>query len=131
MPALRQHGLGVRRSFRPALGRCEGLWLRRPACPAAPATYPTKTTRRGFRRAFNQTTTSHYLVIFPDGKWMPHKFKIGETVVYRNTRRARADGSIFMIIGYLNDDSGEPIYRIKHVDKGTAESARESELVKE
>jgi hypothetical protein len=24
---------------------------------------------------------SHYLVIFPDGKWMPHKFKIGETVV--------------------------------------------------
>ena len=26
---------------------------------------------------------------------MPHKFKIGETVVYRSTRRARADGSIF------------------------------------
>ena len=67
--------------------------------PCPPATYPTKTTRRGFRRAFNQTTTSHYLVIFPNG--------------------------------YLNDDSGEPIYRIKHVDKGTAESARESELVKE
>jgi hypothetical protein len=62
---------------------------------------------------------------------MPHKFKIGETVVYRNTRRARADGSIFIIIGYLNDDNGEPIYRIKHVDKGNAESARESELVKE
>jgi hypothetical protein len=62
---------------------------------------------------------------------MPHKFKIGEAVVYRNRRRARADGSIFMIIGYLNDDSGEPIYRIKHVDKGTAESACESELVKE
>ena len=62
---------------------------------------------------------------------MPHKFKIGETVVYRNTRRARADGSIFMIIGYLNESNGEPTYRIKHVDKGTAESARESELVKE
>jgi hypothetical protein len=62
---------------------------------------------------------------------MPHKFKIGETVVYRKTRRARADGFIFRIIGYLNDDSGEPIYRIKHVDKGTSESARERELVKE
>jgi hypothetical protein len=55
-------------------------------------------------------------------KPMPHKFKIGETVVYRNTRRARADGSIFMIIGYLNESNGEPTYRIKHVDKGTARS---------
>jgi hypothetical protein len=56
-------------------------------------------------------------------KPMPHKFKIGETVVYRNTRRAR--------VVYLNEDNGEPIYRIKHVDKGTTEPARESKLVKE
>jgi hypothetical protein len=62
---------------------------------------------------------------------MSHKFKIGETVVYRTTRRARADGSIFTIIGYLPEEDGGPIYRIKHADKGTAETARESELVKE
>ena len=62
---------------------------------------------------------------------MPHKFKIGETVVYRGARRARVDGSIFKIIGYLPGGDGEPIYRIKHVDKSTTETARESQLVKE
>jgi hypothetical protein len=61
---------------------------------------------------------------------MPHKFRIGETVVYRSTRRARADGSIFTIIGYLPEDNGEPIYRIKHADQNTAETARERDLVK-
>jgi hypothetical protein len=66
-----------------------------------------------------------FRAIFLDGSRC-HTNSKSATVVYRNTRGARADGSIFMIIGYLNDDSGEPIYRIKHVDKGTAKSARES-----
>ena len=68
---------------------------------------------------------------FFQAKAMARKFKIGETVVYRKTRRARAAGSIFTVIGYLNEDNGEPTYRIKHFAKGTAESARESELAKE
>jgi hypothetical protein len=61
---------------------------------------------------------------------MARKFKIGETVVYRKPRGARAVVSIFTIIGYLPEGNGEPIYRIKHVDKDTAKTARESELLK-
>ena len=34
MLALQQHGLGVRGSFRPALGRRKGLWRRRHALPS-------------------------------------------------------------------------------------------------
>ena len=59
---------------------------------------------------------------------MPHKFKIGETVVYRSARGARADGSIFTNIGYLPEDNGK--YRTKHADQDTPETARERELVK-
>ena len=64
MLALRQHGLGVRGSFRPTLGRCEGLRLRGAGMPlSSPAT--SKITRRVFRAAFKQTrgptATSHHL----------------------------------------------------------------------
>ena len=36
-----------------------------PACPAPPATYPTKTTRRDFRRAFDETRVRRRLAHYP------------------------------------------------------------------
>jgi hypothetical protein len=62
---------------------------------------------------------------------MPHKFKIGETVVFRpRERSARADGGTFTIIGFAQEGRGEPIYRLKHVEKELSQVARESELTK-
>ena len=49
---------------------------------------------------------------------MPHKFKIGETVVFRpRERSARAEGGTFTIIGFAPEGRGEPIYRLKHVGR--------------
>ena len=80
MLTLRQHRLDVRESFRPSLGRCEGMWLRRRRrCPAPPATYPTKTARRGFRRAFNEArvwTTTERVRSACVGKTPPPPLKL-------------------------------------------------------
>jgi hypothetical protein len=69
MPALRQRRLGVRESFRPGLGRCEGLWLRGagmpcPSCdvgsednpPRLPEGFPT---RRESGRRMSRYQSTH------------------------------------------------------------------------
>jgi hypothetical protein len=62
---------------------------------------------------------------------MTHKFKIGETVIFRpRGRSARAEEGIFTIIGFAPGSRGEPIYRLKHVEKELSQVARESELTK-
>jgi hypothetical protein len=64
MPTLRQHGLGARIILTSPGTAQRPVAAAGPACPAPPATYPTKTTRLDFRRAFNETrvstTTGHY-----------------------------------------------------------------------
>ena len=62
---------------------------------------------------------------------MTHKFKIGETVIFRpRERSARAEGGTFRIIGFASGGRGEPIYRLKHIEKELSQVARESELTK-
>jgi hypothetical protein len=62
---------------------------------------------------------------------MTHKFKIGETVVFRpRARSARAEGGDFIIIGFAPKSRGEPIYRLKHIEKELSQVARESELTR-
>jgi hypothetical protein len=62
---------------------------------------------------------------------MTHKFKIGETVVFRpRDRSARAEGGNFTIIGFAPEGRGEPNYRLKHVEKELSQVARERELTK-
>jgi hypothetical protein len=44
---------------------------------------------------------------------MTHKFKIGQTVIFRpRERSARAEGGTFRIIGFASEGRGEPIYRL-------------------
>ena len=62
---------------------------------------------------------------------MTHKFKIGETVIFRpRERSARAEGGTFTIIGFAPESGGEPIYRLKHTEQELSQVARESELTK-
>ena len=62
---------------------------------------------------------------------MIHKFKIGETVIFRpRERSARAEGGTFTIIGFAAESRGEPIYRLKHIEQELSQVARESELTK-
>jgi hypothetical protein len=62
---------------------------------------------------------------------MPHKFKIGEIVNYRpSSRSTRAVAGTFKVIGFLPEDSDEPIYRLQHVDEDHRQIARESEITK-
>jgi hypothetical protein len=49
---------------------------------------------------------------------MTHKFKIGETVIFRpRGRSARAEEGTFTIIGFAPGSRDEPIYRLKHLEK--------------
>ena len=66
MLALRQHGLGLRGFV--LTGRAMArrpVAAAGPACPAPPAMYPTKTIRRGFRVAFDETRVSTTTELLP------------------------------------------------------------------
>jgi hypothetical protein len=60
---------------------------------------------------------------------MTHKFKIGQRVNYRPVARAlRGSSGAYTVTGFLPENDGQPVYRIKHFSEEHHRVAQESEL---